>query len=42
MPTPPDGFALVKPGQTYLGKQGNVYGAGASKRRPTRKTSALT
>ena len=28
---PPDGFALIKPGQTYLGKQGIVYGAGASK-----------
>ena len=27
---PPDGFALVKPGQTYFGKQGIVYGAGAS------------
>ena len=26
-----DGFALIKPGQTYLGKQGSVYGAGASK-----------
>ncbi|MGO8913100.1 MAG: cupin domain-containing protein [Bradyrhizobium sp.] len=25
-----DGFALVKPGQTYLGKQGIIYGAGAS------------
>jgi uncharacterized RmlC-like cupin family protein len=24
-------FAVVKPGQTYLGKQGIVYGAGASK-----------
>ena len=24
-------FAVVKPGQTYLGKQGVVYGAGASK-----------
>ena len=24
-----DGFALIKPGQTYLGKQGIVYGAGA-------------
>ena len=29
--SPPDGFALIKPGQTYLGKQGIVYGAGASK-----------
>jgi uncharacterized RmlC-like cupin family protein len=28
--SPPDGFALIKPGQTYLGKQGIVYGAGAS------------
>ena len=27
----PDGFALIKPGRTYLGKQGIVYGAGASK-----------
>jgi uncharacterized RmlC-like cupin family protein len=26
-----DRFAVVKPGQTYLGKQGIVYGAGASK-----------
>ena len=26
-----DGFALIKPGQTYLGKQGIVYGAGVSK-----------
>jgi len=31
MPTPPDGFAPVKPGQTYFGKQGITYGAGASK-----------
>ena len=29
--SPPDGFALIKPGQTYLGKQGIIYGAGASK-----------
>ena len=29
MTTPPDGFALVKPGQTYFGKQGITYGAGA-------------
>ena len=29
--SPPDGFALIKPGQTYLGKQGIVYSAGASK-----------
>jgi uncharacterized RmlC-like cupin family protein len=28
--SPPDGFALIKPGQTYLGKQGFTYGAGAS------------
>ena len=28
---PDDGFALITPGQTYLGKQGIVYGAGASK-----------
>src|SRR5580700_2267715 len=27
---PPDGFALIKPGQTYFGKQGITYGAGAS------------
>ena len=27
---PPDGFALIKPGQTYFGKQGILYGAGAS------------
>ena len=26
-----DRFAVVKPGRTYLGKQGIVYGAGASK-----------
>ena len=26
-----DRFAVVKPGQTYLGKQGITYGAGASK-----------
>jgi uncharacterized RmlC-like cupin family protein len=26
-----DRFAVVKPGQTYLGQQGIVYGAGASK-----------
>ncbi len=26
-----DGFAVVKPGQTYQGKQGITYGAGASK-----------
>ena len=26
-----DRFAVVAPGQTYLGKQGVVYGAGASK-----------
>jgi uncharacterized RmlC-like cupin family protein len=26
----PDGFALIKPGQTYFGKQGITYGAGAS------------
>ena len=25
-----DGFALIKPGQTYVGKQGFTYGAGAS------------
>src|SRR5277367_2818885 len=29
--SPPDGFALIKPGQTYLGQQGIVYGACASK-----------
>ncbi len=28
---PPDGFALVKPGQTYFGAQGILYSAGASK-----------
>src|SRR6204780_4647286 len=28
--SPPDGFALIKPGQTYLGKQGITYSAGAS------------
>ena len=27
---PPDGFALIKPGQTYFGKQGITYGKGAS------------
>src|SRR5690242_21928408 len=27
----PDGFALIKPGQTYVGKQGFTYGAGVSK-----------
>ena len=27
---PPDGFALIKPGQTYFGKQGITYSAGAS------------
>lgn len=27
---PQDGFAVVKPGETYLGKQGIVYGRGAS------------
>ena len=27
----PDGFALIKPGQTYLGKQGIAFGAGAPK-----------
>jgi uncharacterized RmlC-like cupin family protein len=26
----PDGFALIKPGQTYVGKQGFTYGAGVS------------
>jgi uncharacterized RmlC-like cupin family protein len=26
----PDGVAVVKPGQTYVGKQGFTYGAGAS------------
>src|ERR1700756_2337147 len=26
-----DGFALIKPGQTYVGKQGFTYGAGVSK-----------
>ena len=31
MPKPDDGFALIKPGQTYLGKQGITYSAGASK-----------
>jgi len=25
-----DGFAVIKPGQTYVGKQGFTYGAGAS------------
>src|SRR6266702_5796512 len=25
-----DGLALIKPGQTYVGKQGFTYGAGAS------------
>ena len=25
-----DGFALIKPGQTYVGKQGFTYGAGVS------------
>jgi uncharacterized RmlC-like cupin family protein len=25
-----DGVAVVKPGQTYVGKQGFIYGAGAS------------
>ena len=25
-----DGVALIKPGQTYVGKQGFTYGAGAS------------
>ena len=29
-PTPHDGVAVVKPGQTYEGKQGFTYGAGAS------------
>jgi uncharacterized RmlC-like cupin family protein len=28
---PDDGFALVKPGQTYFGKQGILYSSGASK-----------
>ena len=28
---PPADFALVKPGQTYFGKQGITYGAGVSK-----------
>jgi uncharacterized RmlC-like cupin family protein len=27
---PQDGFALIKPGRTYFGGQGFVYGAGAS------------
>jgi uncharacterized RmlC-like cupin family protein len=27
---PKDGFALIRPGQTYLGKQGITYSAGAS------------
>ena len=26
----PDGVEVVKPGQTYVGKQGFTYGAGAS------------
>ena len=30
-PSAQAGFALVKPGRTYLGKQGIVYGSGASK-----------
>jgi len=25
-----DGVAVIKPGQTYVGKQGFTYGAGAS------------
>ena len=25
-----DGVAIIKPGQTYVGKQGFQYGAGAS------------
>ena len=29
-PTPHDGVAVIKPGQTYTGKQGFTYGAGAS------------
>ena len=28
---PSDGFALIKPGQTYFGKQGVTYSAGALK-----------
>jgi uncharacterized RmlC-like cupin family protein len=28
--SPDDGVAIVKPGQTYAGKQGFTYGAGAS------------
>ena len=31
MSASPDGFALIKPGQTYFGKQGITYSAGASK-----------
>ena len=27
-----DGFALIKPGQTYVGKQGFTYGAGRLER----------
>jgi len=38
--SPQDGFALVKPGQTYFGAQGILYSAGASKRRSARKRSA--
>jgi hypothetical protein len=34
-----DGFALIKPGQTYFGGQGFTYGAGASAETSARKKS---
>jgi uncharacterized RmlC-like cupin family protein len=35
-----DGVAVIKPGQTYEGKQGFTYGAGASAERSARRRSA--